>query len=330
MREGSAIAISFQRYLVWSFLADMPARRQEEYRSLKISLCCPLERPTDVPPNGLYHPLPPEEVRQRRYDRSFADNYFYKAYTYKNVNYPDGVWVLDIQDYKTLNTYGPQSIVIPNRRFSDGTCLYDHIERYLYGWWMPGAGENPFVYDWWDKQLKGQPGQWITAGRAEFCPGDACCIGNQAQVGLWSWGYFFIMPQVGQPYTSSGFKQLVATPAHRLTGKYLTPHVLRRVWATWAYQVGLTDHQRESLAYAMSHDVKTMREMYEQCTPDEKRRPIEDAIDELLFSTPEPLKPKPDSTDELERLVLELHKLPPAEFQQMMQLLSANPCTTES
>lgn len=79
----------------------------------------------------------------------------------------------------------------------------------------------------------------------------------------------------------------------------------------------------------MGHDVKTMREMYDKCTPDEKRRPIEEAIDILLFSTPQPLN-QPDSTAELEQLILELQKLPPAKFQQMMQLLSANSCTTES
>ena len=330
VREGSAIAKSFQRYLVWSFLADIPARRQEEYRSLRVSLCCPLKRPGDVPPNGLYNPLPPKEVRRRHHDGSLADNYLHKTYACKNSTYPDGVWVLDVQEYKTSNTYGSQSIAIPNRRFSGGMCLYDHIERYLYGWWMQGVGENPFVYGWWHQKLKGQSGQWLTAGRAEFSPGDACYIGNQEQHGLWSWGYFFLKPQVGLPYNSSEFKGLVANAAHRLTEKRLTPHVLRYVWATWAYQVGLSDHQRESLAYAMGHDVKTMREMYEQCTPDEKRRPIEEAIDALLFSTPQPLSQVADSTDELEQLVLELQKLPPAELQQMKQLLSANPSTTES
>jgi hypothetical protein len=74
-REGNTIAMSLQRYLVWSFLADMPARRQEEYRSLQISLCCPIVRPADVPVDGLYHPLPPDEVRLRSYNGSLEDNY---------------------------------------------------------------------------------------------------------------------------------------------------------------------------------------------------------------------------------------------------------------
>jgi hypothetical protein len=39
-----------------------------------------------------------------------------------------------------------------------------------------------------------------------------------------------------------------------------------------------------SLAYAMGHKVETLRQMYERCTPEEKRRPIEEAIEELLLS----------------------------------------------
>lgn len=322
IRENLTIAMSLQRYLVWSFLADMPARRQEEYRSTRIALCCPIERPADVPSDGLYHPLPPAEVRSKRYDGSLEDNYLYKTYVYKNCNYPDGAWVLNIQDYKTLKTYGPQPIVIPNRRFADGSCLYDHIERYLYGWWMPGVGTHQLLYDWWSTHLKGQRGQWVTAGRASFNCGDACYIRNRTQSDFWSWGYFFVKPIVGLPYSSSNFKDLVTVAAHRLTGKRLTPHTMRYIWATWAYQVGLTDQQRESLAYAMGHDVKTLLEMYEQCTPDEKRRPIEEAIDELLFNTLELEKSKPSSTTDLEKLASELLQLPEADFQQMVLLLN--------
>jgi hypothetical protein len=72
----------------------------------------------------------------------------------------------------------------------------------------------------------------------------------------------------------------------------------------------------------MGHDVKTLLEMYEQCTPDEKRRPIEEAIDELLFNTIELEKPKPSSTTDLEKLASELLQLPEADFQQMVLLLN--------
>lgn len=60
---------------------------------------------------------------------------------------------------------------------------------------------------------------------------------------------------------------------------------MRYVWATWGFQVGLSDAQLRSLAYAMGSTVETLRKMYERSTPKEKRHPIEEAIDQLLFTT---------------------------------------------
>jgi hypothetical protein len=305
-RDSSALAMSIQRYLAWSFLADMPARRQEEYRSLRVALSCSIKRPSEVPLNEVYHPLPPADVRQRRRDKNLEDNYIYKTYFYKNTYYKSGVWVLDLQNYKTWKTYGSQSIAIPNRKFSDGNCLYDYIERHLYGWYL--------------NEDYGQQGKWLTAGRTSFNPGDACYIYNQSQNSeFWSWGYFFIQPLVGLPFNSTEFKDLVRNAAHRLTGIGLTPHTMRSIWATWAYQVGLTDSETESLAYAMGHDVKILLELYEKCTPDEKRRPIEEAIDELLFST---LRAVQKSGVELEQLAQKVLQLPADELQQVMELLN--------
>lgn len=196
--------MSLARYLIWFLLADMPARRQEEHRSLRISLSCPLERSADVPRNGLYHPLLPLEAREQHYDGKLQDNYLCKTYAYKNGNFADAVWILDIQDYKTVNMYGPQSIIIPNRQFVDGTYLYDYIEQYLYSWWVPKVGTNQQVYDWWLPHLKGQLGQWVTAGRATFSPSDSCCISSRRNSQLWSWGYFFVKPFVGIPYYYQG------------------------------------------------------------------------------------------------------------------------------
>ena len=315
-RGDSALATSFQRYLAWSFLADMPARRQEEYRSLKISLSCPIVRPKEVPLNGLYHPLPPERKRERRYDGTLNDNYFYKSYVHKGKSYKNGVWILDIQDYKTREIHSPQSIVVPNRQFTDGTCLYDHIERYLYGWWTPGGRKNQFFYDWWEVELLGRRGRWITLGRAEFNPRDVCCLQDKTESDFWSWGYLFVQPKVGLPLNGSEFSALIEVPAHRLSGKYISPHTMRSIWATWAFQVSLSDQQKESLAYAMGHTLRTLKNMYERCTPDEKRRPIEEAIDELLFETLQP-----DSTPELVGLARRLQKLTSTERQRLVQML---------
>jgi hypothetical protein len=45
LRGGFAIATSHQHYLKWAFMSYAPARRQEEYRTLRIALSCPVKRP---------------------------------------------------------------------------------------------------------------------------------------------------------------------------------------------------------------------------------------------------------------------------------------------
>ncbi|MEP0755742.1 hypothetical protein NDA03_26525 [Trichocoleus sp. Lan] len=320
-RGGSAIATSLQRYLVWSFLANMPARRQEELRSLKLSLCCPIKRPQEVPSDGLYHPLPPLEMRSKRYDGSLEDNYLYKTYVHKREFYAHGVWVLDIQKYKTFKMHGPQSIVIPNRQFGDGTYLYDYIERYLYGWWLPGGRNKQQIYDWWLPELMGCRGRWVTQGRIEFNPKDLPCTKDKTDGDIWSWGYLFVRSSAGVPFKAGEFALLVENSAHRVSGKYISPHTMRSIWATWAYQVQLTDQQKESLAYAMGHTLKTLKTIYERCTPEEKRRPIEEAIDEMLFKTFQPQKPETPLTPDLAQLAQKLEKLTGSQREQLLKQL---------
>ncbi|MEO8891094.1 MAG: hypothetical protein ABI417_06100 [Coleofasciculaceae cyanobacterium] len=320
-RGGFVIAKSHLYYLKWSLMAERPARRQQEYRTLRIALTCPVKRPLDVPSDGLYHPLPPVEVREKHWDGTLKDNYLYKTYVYKKKHYPEGVWVLDIQHYKTRSTHAAQSIVIPNRQEADGSCFYDYLERYLYGSWMSEGYKNRLVYDWWQPEFKGRRGRWVTLGRAEFNPGDACCLPTGNNCALWSWGYAFVVPETGWLASQSGFGGSFETTAHRLIGKRITPHTMRYIWATWAYQVRLDDAQCRSLAYAMGHKVETLRGMYERCTPEEKRRPIEEAIDELLFFQPLSVEPIEEVRPEWKSLLQQLQKLSPTEREQLMAAL---------
>lgn len=317
-RGGFTIARSHQHYLKWSFLANLPARRQQEYRTARIALTCPITRPEGVPVDGLYHPLPPDEVREKRWDGTIKDNYFYKTYFHKKKHYPQGVWVLDVQDYKTRKTHGAQSIVIPNRQEADGSCFYDYVERYLYGWFLPAGYANSRIYDWWQPELIGCRGRWVTTGRAEFNPGDACYLPTGNKAALWSWGYLLVVPKLGILADDAGFADSFDKTSHRLIGKRITPHTMRYIWATWAYQVQLNDAQIRSLAYAMGHKVETLRQMYERCTPEEKRRPIEEAIEELLF------EPAPDveALPHIKGLLQQLQQLSPTEREQLMAALT--------
>ena len=211
--------------------------------------------------------------------------------------------------------------MIKNRRFADGNCLYDYLERYLYGWWLPDPEGDLLIYSWYDPALIGPRGQWVTSGRAAFQPQKFPCVIPQNSSDDWSWGYFFVMPQTGQHYEDSGFKDFFSKTAHKVVGQRITPHILRDMWATWAYQVGLTDAQRNSLAYAMGMDIKTLEDIYEHCSPDEKRRPIEEVIDRVLFGDLE--TEYQHSTYYLKKLAEELSKLPETERLHYLHLLAA-------
>ena len=163
-RESFVIAISHQHYLKWALLTDLPPRRQKAYRTTKIALSCPIERPSDVPLDGYCFPLLPPEEREKNHDGTLADNYLYKTYLYKGKTYPLGIWILELTSFKTDETYGVYSMVIPDRCFEDGSTFYQHIERYLCGWWMPEGKKKLQAYDWWEPQLKGQRGRWVLTG----------------------------------------------------------------------------------------------------------------------------------------------------------------------
>ena len=84
-------------------MSYLPARRQEEYRELKVTLSCPIERPKYIPPDGLYQPLPPNEQRSQGKRGEVIDNFLYFTYSLDNKFYPQGIWVLDTQKYKTVH-----------------------------------------------------------------------------------------------------------------------------------------------------------------------------------------------------------------------------------
>ena len=323
LRIGNAIANSEQQFLAWFFLAGIPPRRQEEYRDLKIALSCPIQRPSTsvLPENEVYHPLPPAEVRDQRHDGTVEDNYIYKTYSYNGKTYRNGLWVLDIQEYKMVDKYGSQSIVIKNRQFKDGTYLYDYFDHYLYGWWLPGGRKKQQLYDWWQQDLKGRRGRWVSVGRASFEPGDACYINTSTPDNFWIWGYFFVQPQTGNRNNGSRFEEFIETSAHHYTGKQISPHTMRSVWATWAYQTELTDQQKSSLAYAMGHDLRTLRDLYERSSPEERRRPIEKVIDRLFFDEEVFNQPIPQSV-ESSSLEQKLQSLTKAQQKQLAEILA--------
>jgi hypothetical protein len=251
-RSLKAIASSFQRYVLWGCLTYSAPRRQQELRELKMALECPVKRPADVPPNGLYQPLPTGRNRERNY------GYLYKT--------PDGRWFKDVtpESYKTGKTYGHQDLQIPNVQFPDGRCFYDYLETWLYGFYkMPD-------------------GSWRSCG-GTFNPGEH-------KVGLlWagrlqfdSVGEFVFVRQNGEPFCDDDMSDFISTAAHALTGKRLTPHLLRDIFATHFLDNGASDSDIASLAYGMGHSPQILRAIYDRRHPVQKHRPIQLAVMELV------------------------------------------------
>ncbi|MBW4528334.1 MAG: hypothetical protein KME18_24665 [Phormidium tanganyikae FI6-MK23] len=55
------------------------------------------------------------------------------------------------------------------------------------------------------------------------------------------------------------------------------------MWATWGAEMGLNEQQMMALAYAMGHSIQTLRRVYERLTPEEKRQPIDQVINEVIL-----------------------------------------------
>ena len=206
--------------------------------------------------------------------------YLYRTYQFRGRHYPDGVWVRDIQGYKTKRKHGRFQVILPNRQFHDGRCLYDYLEEYLEGLWLPGPFPTRRLYQGTKPELQGKMGRWITKGRLEFDPQDT--EERDPDGCVWRWGYLFVGVQSGKLMTQCGYAKSIRSNSFRLIGKKMTPHTFRYVWATWAIQVGLSDAELRALAYMMGHSVETLRRIYERCTPSEKQQIIEDAINQRL------------------------------------------------
>ena len=65
--------------------------------------------------------------------------------------------------------------------------------------------------------------------------------------------------------------------AFRLSGKKLTPHTMRYVWAIWAGQEQWSDTDLESLAHMMGHSVEMHRDMYRKLSSEDYQRIFEAA-----------------------------------------------------
>lgn len=298
IRSGTAIATSIFLFLLWYFFTKRPPTRQSNYRETKIALTCPRQRPVSVPPHGLY--LPPLAVayRDKLRDGQVGDNCLYRVYQHEGKDYPEGVYVLEFNQYKTKKYYGNQTFVLTNCQFPDGTTLYDHMDWLLFGRWLQTKSTKASLYRGEQSEFQGKRMLLITRGRMEFNPQDYHQpLSEEDRQPLphekqplpmdrgahYLWGYWWVQPRAGHKFGASQLTRTFEAPAHRLIGKRPTLHTLRYIWATWAFLKELTMPQMESLAYMMGTSVTMLQKMYDRRPHQEKTLPIEKAIEEILI-----------------------------------------------
>jgi hypothetical protein len=252
IRRITAIAHSFQLFLIWACLTFRPPRRQQEFRKLQIGLSCSIKRPKNLKKGQFIHPLPDDR-----------DEYRFNGYLYKES---DGCWYMDMtpESYKTGAKYGHQKLVIPNSPLADGKGLYDYLEAFLYGYYRDSKGN-------WQSggQLAETPateGQWYSL-RMAFEP---------------THNHVFGQPKAGGVLNTSQFCKMIRASSNRLTGQRVFPHLLRDIVATWFLINKYTTENVQSLAYAMGQSEEMLRKMYDRRTTQQKNQPIEDALTPIV------------------------------------------------
>jgi len=180
--------------IVQSLLADLgvlPSGRQQEPRTYRIALSCPIERPETVPPNGVYWPLPPDWAREKGCNGTINDNYLYRTYHHDGQFYEQGIWVFEIRNFKTKKCHGVRVNIVPNLTFGDGHCPYDYFERYLCGQWYVSSFRDGYRYTWWNSQLKGSYGKWLSKGRADLATAETPMFVKSGKSEDWISSYLF-------------------------------------------------------------------------------------------------------------------------------------------
>jgi hypothetical protein len=251
-RSEQALMSSVQVYLLWGCLTYAPPRRQQELRQLKMAMICPIERNVNIAPGHFIHPLPPANQRDKNC-----------GYLHKTV---DGKWIKDMtaESYKTGETYGHQQLEIPNVNFPDGSCFYDYLEMWLYGYYKAADGSLKSCGTSFEPD-RHQISHWYK-GRMVYEPSHD----------------FVFTKKNGQPFETDEMAKYTSGAAHAQTGKRLTPHLLRDIYVTYFLDRGYSDAEISSLAYSLGHSLSILRKIYDRRHPAQKHRPIEQAVLDIV------------------------------------------------
>jgi hypothetical protein len=161
-------------------------------------------------------------------------------------------WI-NLEDFKTADTYGEFWYPVPNPQFADGTTFYQYIVSFLWGFWDE-AGVFPCYH-------KGEHKHWQgTIDEAGNRGGWRAALRPQHDL-------MFTMPIAKTPFYDVAFCCMIRSLFVRFTqedGKAVpvTPHSLRHMLSTYLDQLGIGGEEEKSFSYVLHHSPEVHRGNY--------------------------------------------------------------------
>jgi hypothetical protein len=340
LRSLSAIADSFQTALKWSFIALMPPRRPGEWRTCKLAMACELsEKPRDLQPGEWIWPLPPNRMSAEELKYGYLTRQYvfqdpqtkekfgaYLGRTPPTDRYLERIplWFKDTPPLaaKSGESHGYQHVLIMDRRVYRDKHLYDFLEAYVMGYW------------------RDRYGNWISAGKSIERPNSSFRFhelhshlladtservesGELVQPSTW----LFVGSRTGKLVRCGDFGDKFGRFAYKMTGQFLTPHLMRSVYAVHLLETVGDRATLISLAEAMGHKIKTLEQIYDKRRPGQKTRLIEvelsSQLDRICSGLPVDLKmPQQDSSFDAASLKAAIQQLSPRERKLLLESFS--------
>ena len=332
-RKLPAIADSFQTALLWGCFSLMPPRRPGEWRTCKVAMTCELaEKPKDLQPGEWIWPLPHSRFEEAELEHSYLTRqYIYqdpvtgeKFGTYLGSNPPPErhlervpLWFKDTPRLaaKSGDAHGHQQVLIMDRRVHRDKRLYDFLEAYLMGYWRDRYGNWVSVSKSSTPPHSGFERYDLRTSMLPEFPKDQLDLTVKV-------GYLFMGRITGKPFRGCDFGTKLAGFAYNLTGKFVTPHLLRSIYAVHAKET-MSRAALESLADAMGHTLQTLESVYDKRRPERKSRFIEltlgPQLDRICAGLPVSAQvPASQPSVDLENLRAMLKNLPASQRQLLL------------
>lgn len=163
-------------------------------------------------------------------------------------------WWINLNDFKTDETYGEFWYPVPNIQFVDGTTFYEYLEGWLFGF-EDKEGKWPIYY-------KGKDRNW----QGCITPDGKRCGWKEALKPTHD--FVFTKPRTGTQYEDTDFCGLIKGIFIRFTqddgGKPIpvTPHSFRHMLASYLDSIDVSEKERKSISYCMHHSLETHMTQY--------------------------------------------------------------------